>query len=127
LALARFEAVLQDEAVRELGVGIAAVEQGGTYSCRPMARFRLVSEHSYANAIDLRSFRTQSGKTVSVLAHFGKPPQEPLTAEGRFLRQLARRLYDEGVFSVVVTRFFDELHRDHVHVDLARYRVDGTR
>jgi hypothetical protein len=127
LALARFEAVLQDEAQREFGVGMAAVEQGGTYSCRAMARFRLVSEHSYANALDLRSFRTKNGKTISVLAHFGKPSQEPVTTEGRFLRQLARRAYDEGVFSVVVTRFFDELHRDHVHVDLARYRVDGTR
>jgi len=28
---------------------------------------------------------------------------------------------------VVLTPFFDRLHRDHLHLDLARYRVDGTR
>jgi hypothetical protein len=127
LALARLEVVLDEESERELGVGISAVEQGGTYSCRPMARFRLVSEHSYANAIDLRAFRTQKGQRIAVVDHFGKPDREPVTAEGRFLRRLARRLYDDAVFSVVVTRFFDEIHRDHIHVDLARYRVDGTR
>ena len=44
-----------------------------------------------------------------------------------FLRGLANRLYDEGVFSVVVTPYFDNLHRNHIHVDLARYRVDGSR
>ncbi|MBN1612197.1 MAG: extensin family protein [Polyangiaceae bacterium] len=127
LALARFETALDEEAQRELGVGISAVEQGGTYSCRPMARFRMVSEHSYANAIDLRAFRTTQGRRIAVVDHFGKPDREPPSAEGRFLRQLARRLYDDAVFSVVVTRFFDEIHRDHIHVDLARYRVDGTR
>jgi hypothetical protein len=127
LALARFENVLDEEARRELGVGIAAVEQGGTYSCRPMARFRMVSEHSYANAIDLRAFRTAKGQRIAVVNHFGRPDREPATSEGRFLRQLARRAYDDAVFSVVVTRFFDEIHRDHIHVDLARYRVDGSR
>ena len=127
LALARFEVVLDEEAQRELGVSISAVEHGGTYSCRPMARFRMVSEHSYANAIDLRAFRTSKGQRIAVVAYFGKPDREAATPEGRFLRQLARRLYDDAVFSVVVTRFFDEIHRDHIHVDLARYRVDGTR
>jgi hypothetical protein len=31
------------------------------------------------------------------------------------------------VFSVVLTPYWDALHRDHFHLDLARYRVDGTR
>ena len=44
-----------------------------------------------------------------------------------FLRTLANRLYDEEVFSVVVTPYFDNLHYNHIHVDLARYRVDGSR
>lgn len=127
LALARFERMLQDEARRDLGVGIAQIEQAGTYNCRSMARFRQVSEHAYANAIDLRSFRTTAGKTISVLDHFGRPGHAPPTQEGEFLRRTANRCYDDGIFSVVVTRFYDELHRDHVHVDMARYRVDGSR
>jgi hypothetical protein len=57
----------------------------------------------------------------------GKLEQEPSDARAIFLRAAARRAYDDGVFSVVLTPYFDPLHRDHFHVDLARYRVDGTR
>jgi hypothetical protein len=127
LALGRFEGVLAEVAERELGARVVKIEQGGTYNCRKMARFDLVSEHSYANAIDLRRFRLADGRTVSVERQFGRPGTEPKTKEGRFLRTLARRLYDEGVFSVVLTEYFDRLHRDHFHLDLARYRIDGTR
>lgn len=126
LALADFEVVLSEEA-RALGHPVVRIEQGGTYNCRKMARYDWVSEHSYANAIDVRSFTLKNGKHVSVLDDFGKLDREPRTPEGRFLRSLAHRLYDDGVFSVVLTRYFDELHRDHFHLDLARYRVDGTR
>jgi hypothetical protein len=127
LALGRFEAVLAEVSVRELGSRVVKVEQGGTYNCRKMARFDLVSEHSFANAIDVRSFRLADGRRISVERHFGRPGVEPRTAEGRFLRALARQLYDDGVFSVVLTEYFDRLHRDHFHLDLARYRIDGTR
>jgi hypothetical protein len=27
----------------------------------------------------------------------------------------------------VITPFFDALHRDHFHLDQARYRIDGSR
>jgi hypothetical protein len=128
LALARFEQVAAREAERQFGVRLVAVEQGGTYNCRKMARFRgMVSEHSYANAIDLYAFRLADGRRISVARDFGRPAAEPSSASGQFLRSLARALYDENVFSVVLTEYFDALHRDHLHVDLARYRVDGTR
>jgi hypothetical protein len=122
LALAGFEEILSEEAEQRFGKRVVSLMHGGTYSCRRMARFRLVSEHSYANAIDIRSLRLENGREISVLRHFGK--QKP---EGEFLRAVAQRLYDEGVFSVVLTERFDALHRDHFHLDLARYRVDGTR
>lgn len=127
LALVRFEALLQEEADKTLGARVARIEQGGTYSCRKMARFRLASEHSYANAIDLRSFRLSDGRRISVKQHFGSTKQPAATAEARFLRTVAERAYDENVFSVVLTPFWDALHADHFHVDQARYRVDGTR
>ena len=126
LALADFENIVADEA-RVLGKRVVRVEQGGTYNCRKMARFDWVSEHSYANAIDVRAFILENGRRISVLDYFGKLDGEPKSAEGQFLRSLSRRLSDEGVFSVVLTRYYDELHRDHFHLDLARYRVDGTR
>lgn len=127
LALADFERTTEEEAAREFGKRVVRIEQGGTYSCRKMARFSLVSEHSYANAIDVKAMVLDDGRRIEVGRHFGPLDGEPRAPEGRFLRALSRRLYDEGVFSVVLTRYFDELHRDHFHLDLARYRVDGTR
>jgi hypothetical protein len=128
LALAEFEQLLQEEALRHLGKRVVRIEQGGTYSCRKMSRFTtMVSEHSYGNAIDLRSFTLEDGRRITIERHFAKLDAEPRDPRTLFLRSAARRAFDENVFSVVLTPFFDRLHYDHVHVDLARYRVDGTR
>jgi hypothetical protein len=127
LGLARFERVVSEEAERYLGQGVARVEQGGTYNCRKMARFDLVSEHSYANAIDIRSVTLKNGRKLTVLGSFGRIDVEPNRPEALFWRSVAHRLYDEGAFSVVITPFFDRLHQDHIHLDQARYRVDGSR
>lgn len=127
LAFVRFETLANEEAARFLGSQVTKVIQVGTYNCRKMARFSLVSEHSYANAIDVQGFKLADGRTVTVKKHFGKPGTEPRGAEGQFLRALARRVFDERVFSVVLTPYWDSLHHDHFHLDLARYRVDGTR
>jgi hypothetical protein len=127
LGLARFEGLVQRLALKYFNQRVKRITQGGTYNCRSMARFKLVSEHSYANAIDLYGFTLANGKRITVLRDFGAPNAEPKGKEGAFLRELAQAAYDEGVFSVVATRFFDELHRDHIHVDMAHYRTDGTR
>lgn len=127
LGMARLEQVLNEEAERHLGSKVARIEQGGTYNCRRMARFDLVSEHSYANAIDVRSITLKNGRKLTVLGHFGKVDAAPKRPESRFLRAVANRAYDEGLFSVVITPFFDALHRDHLHFDQARYRIDGSR
>jgi hypothetical protein len=127
LGLARLETVLNEEAQRHLGQKVARIEHGGTYNCRRMARFDWVSEHAYANAIDIRGVTLKNGRKLTILSNFGKldaPPQRP---EGSFLRAVASRLYDEGAFSVVITPFFDALHKDHIHLDQARYRIDGSR
>lgn len=127
LAIARFEQIVQEEATRELGQRVRRIVQGGTYNCRKMTRFQLVSEHSYANAIDIKAFVLENGRRVSVLSDFGSTQAPARSPAQRFLRGLARRLYDDAVFSVVLTPYWDALHRDHFHLDLARYRVDGTR
>jgi hypothetical protein len=128
LAFAHFEHVLNDEAQRTFGKRVVRMEQVGTYSCREMARFRgNVSEHAYANAIDIASFTLENGKRIRVYPDFEPVSREAQREPGRFLRHLANRLFDDGVFSNVVTPFYDDLHKTHLHFDLARYRVDGTR
>jgi hypothetical protein len=127
LGLARFEQALSEEGPRYLGQHITRIEHGGTYNCRKMARFALVSEHSYANAIDIKSVTLENGRKLTVLGSFGKLDVEPQQPEARFWRAVTRRVYDEGAFSVVITPFFDALHKDHIHLDQAHYRVDGSR
>lgn len=127
LALARFEKLAQEEAQSILGARVTRMKHVGTYSCRKMARFDWVSEHSYANAIDIQAITLSNGRRLTVEKHFGALSEPPTAPEARFLRRLANRAYDEGLFSVVLTPFWDRLHKDHLHLDLARYRVDGTR
>lgn len=125
LGLARLEVLVGEEAARHLGSAPKRIEHLGTYSCRKMVRFDLASEHSFANAIDVRGVVLADGRKVTVEADWGPVGGEPRTAGGRFLRAVARRAYDEAVFSVVLGPPWDALHRDHLHLDQARYRVDG--
>lgn len=128
LALARLDTVVQEEAARTLGKPVVRIKQLGTYACREMANYPgWVSEHSYANAIDLETFVLKDGSEVPVLKYFDKSADGPKRKQGRFLLDVARRAYDEDVFSTVLTPFFDALHRNHFHLDLSRYRSDGTR
>lgn len=127
LGLARFEQIVQEEAERAFGERVKRIIQGGTYSCRKMSRFRMASEHSYGNAIDIYGFVLASGRTIGVKRHYGKLGEPATTPESRFLRAVGERSFDEDVFSVVLTPYWDTLHADHFHLDQARYRVNATR
>lgn len=125
-AMARFETIVQEEARRFFNRDVVKVKHMGTYNCREMAAYPgWVSEHSYANAIDIKAFVLRGGREVTVLGNYGTA-QEPRDDKERFLQAVSARAYDEDVFSVVLTPAFDRAHRNHFHLDLARYRVDGT-
>ena len=125
--LAKFEAVLQEVAREVLRAKVTAIQQLGTYNCRRMAAYPdLVSEHSFANAIDIAVFFLANGKRV-VVENDWVPADRPTTRGGAlFLRRLTRRLFDEHVFNVVLTPSYDAHHKNHLHLDGAAYVVDGT-
>jgi hypothetical protein len=128
LALARFETIVQDEAMKTFGKRVVKIHHLGTYSCREMAAYPgWVSEHSYANAIDLASFALEDGRTIDVLKDFHPKSALATTDKGEFLRAIAQRAYKEEIFSSVLTPFFNKFHASHFHVDLARFRSDGTQ
>ncbi|HEY5241239.1 MAG TPA: extensin family protein [Polyangiaceae bacterium] len=128
LALASFEKVVQEEAARAFHSPVVRIDQLGTYSCREIIAYPgWVSEHSYANAIDLARFTLKNGVTVDVQRDFDLGAEQPRRPAGAFLRAVSQRAYDEDIFSHVLTPFFNAAHRNHFHVDLARYRGDGTR
>ena len=57
LALASFERIVQEQAAAIFASAVVRIEQLGTYNCREMSAYPgWVSEHAYANAIDLCSF-----------------------------------------------------------------------
>lgn len=126
LALARFEQLAVEQGRALLKQPVVGIEHLGMYSCRKMVRFDFVSEHSYANAIDIRSIVLADGQRLSVARDFGALDAPPSGPRAEFLRSLARRAFDERLFSNVLTPFWDAHHHDHFHLDLARYRVDGT-
>jgi hypothetical protein len=126
-ALVAFEAIVQEEAERLFGRRVASIEQMGTYNCRPIAAYAgWVSQHSFANAIDVKRFKLKGGREISVQKHYGRGPDAPAHKEGQFLRAVARRVVAERVFRVVLTPNFDRAHHNHFHLDLAGYVVDGT-
>lgn len=127
LGFVRLETVMQELAKQHLGTTIRRAHHLGTYSCRKMVRHRWVSEHSYGNAIDIGSFTLADGRTVSVAKHFGNLEAEPRDARARFLRALGNAAFDQNIMSVSLGPYWDALHKDHFHFDMARYRVDGSR
>lgn len=126
-ALVRLEAIIQEEAQRLFEKPVISMQQMGTYNCREIAAYPdWVSQHSFANAIDIKTFTLKGGKTISVQKSYGRGPDAPKHKEGQFLRAVVRRAVDEGVFTVVLTPNFNRAHHNHFHFDLAAYNVDGT-
>lgn len=68
--------VVQPAAMREFGSPVTQVDTYGTYSCRRINNSRRgsMSEHSFANAIDVSGFRLADGRRVQV----GRPMRNPL-------------------------------------------------
>jgi hypothetical protein len=127
IAFVGLERLMQELAAARLGSTVDRIQQTGTYNCRKMVRFALVSEHSYGNAIDIKSFALRDGRSISVLPHFGKLDAPPTDDNARFLRELGEQAFDRGLIAVSLGPYWDALHRDHLHFDMARYRVDGSR
>jgi hypothetical protein len=125
--LIRFEQIVDEEARAVLHSRVRVIVQLGTYNCRRMAAYPdLVSEHSFANAIDVAAFVLANGRRVEVERDWVPAAQPATRPASQFLRRLTRRLYDEQVFTVVLTPSYDKHHKNHLHLDGAAYSVDGT-
>jgi hypothetical protein len=114
--------VVQPAALRRFGVGVAAVEHYGSYSCRRLygRAEGAWSEHSSANAVDIAAFRLADGRRISVAGDWkGDGP------EARFLHDVrdgACRL-----FATTLSPDYNAAHRDHLHLDQAKRGEYGWR
>jgi hypothetical protein len=117
--------VLVPAAREELGAEVSKLWVFGSYSCR-FARGRRwggvrrrLSQHAYANAIDIGGMWLGSGELINIRKDWRR--------RGRrvFLRRIALRGCD--VFSVALTPDYDWVHRNHLHFDAAAHKLCGYR
>jgi hypothetical protein len=69
---------VQPLALKHLGAKVIRIEVMSDYSCRTSAGRggKQLSEHAFANALDIGAFVTEKGQTASVLDSWGTPKRE---------------------------------------------------
>lgn len=121
LALARWTAeALKPEAGRTMGQALLKIRIGTSYECRTQNRRpgAKLSEHAFANGIDIGGFELAGGRSVPASALAAESP------EGRFLQ--AARTAACAHFTTVLGPGADAAHADHLHLDM-RARRGGHR
>ena len=144
------EQKLQPIAREVLNMPVMRIVNASAYMCRQRigsSNARL-SEHSFANALDVSAFVMTDGRTIDLLTHWGATgrdrhtqatlgegaiggghaqplsdvgQEEPvLTRENVFLRRTHEAAC--GSFSTVLGPEANEAHRNHLHLDLASRR-----
>lgn len=93
---------------------LAALETGTSFVCRNRysAKDGFVSEHGFANAIDLSGFTLEGGEAISVKADW----EAEDAPAGKFLRQAHGAAC--GKFTTVLGPEANAEHEDHLHLDL---------
>jgi hypothetical protein len=112
---------VQQIALFTFGEPVAHIDVAASYSCRtrnskPGAK---MSEHAYANALDIRGFQLVSGRRIDVESGWRGAPDE-----AQFLRATHRSAC--RYFKTVIGPDGDRHHRDHFHIDLAWHGKDRS-
>jgi hypothetical protein len=117
------EKIVQPAAMARFGQPVVELRTMGTYSCRRMnngSRSARMSEHAYANAIDVGGFRLADGSIITVLRGWKGGLEEQ-----NFLREIHAGACRN--FATVLGPGADAFHHDHFHFDLARHGRTGDR
>lgn len=103
---------VQPAAYSTFGEGVTQIEHFGTYACRPMRGHRSgLSEHAFANAIDVSAFHLSDGRMISILRDYRGGGDK-----GRFLHQVHDRAC--MIFGHTLGPDFNADHKDHFHLDM---------
>ena len=111
---------IEPAAQRYFGVPLVEIKVAASYACRPINHVSggTLSEHGYANALDVSTFVLADGRKITVKGGWHGEP-----AEAAFLRQVHSGACRE--FTTVLGPNYNRAHHDHFHVDLARRGRDG--
>jgi hypothetical protein len=107
--------VIDPAAQRHFGVKVARIDTFGSYNCRGIrgGREGRWSEHATANAIDIAGFRLADGRRITVAGDWKNDG-----AKGAFLHEVRDGACD--IFSTTLSPDYNDLHRDHLHLDRGR-------
>ncbi|MBI4511297.1 MAG: extensin family protein [Deltaproteobacteria bacterium] len=134
--LTQFEEVVREVAMEVYGRPPKVIHHAGTYNCRRVSGYPvLLSEHGLGNGIDVVGFdfaparRVAPGVPRSLRREFqvrlGKhwdATSGVAALHARFLRTLASRLVQKGIFRVLLGPAYPG-HKGHFHLDCAPYRL----
>ena len=116
---ARFAVV--PAAKKYLGSEVVKIETMGTFNCRAIAGSRSgrLSEHAFANAVDVSAFVLRDGRRVSVLNGWRGSSEE---------RAFLRRLHQSACkrFGTVLGPEYNAAHANHFHFDMAKSTSNGA-
>lgn len=107
---------VQPAASQWFGTPVRRIETFGTYACRgvnsqPGAR---LSEHAYANAVDVAAFVLADGRRVTV--------QHGWNGDDERVRRFLRAIHEGGCrrFNIGLGPDSDAFHYNHFHFDMGR-------
>lgn len=111
---------VQIAAAQAFGQPVTNLRVAASYSCRPRNNRRggKLSEHGYANALDVSAFTLADGRVIEV-EHGWRGRSD----EQQFLRSVFAAACDR--FGTVIGPDGDRAHYNHFHMDLARHGRNG--
>lgn len=114
--------VVEPAARYHYGAMLVEISVAGSYSCRPMNHVdgARLSEHGYANAIDVSGFTLSNGQRITVKRDWNGSQQDQA-----FLRDIHQGSC--RFFTTVLSPNYDANHKDHFHLDLARHGREGLK
>lgn len=98
--------------------GVTDIVHLGVYNCRVISGTSTLSQHAFANAIDIAGFQFDDGAYWTVYDDWEDGVPSPVTDSGDWLLWFANELYQEWFFNIVLTPEFNAAHDDHFHCDL---------
>ncbi len=121
-ALERWMAeVVQPAAYARFNEGILEVKTFGSYNCRSRNHQSgaPLSEHSFANALDVAAFVLGSGRVITV-----EKGWRGAEDESGFLREV--HMGGCGIFGTALGPGSNALHYNHFHLDMARHNARSS-
>ena len=133
--LARLERIVGELSLRYYSRAPSSILVAASYDCRPVSGKSLISEHAFANAIDITGFQFPAAPVVRedgsirpvaipgpfevrIDRHWHAHGDAVLERHARFLTELTKELIARGVFRTLLGPAHPD-HADHFHFDMA--------